>query len=143
MSYDNNGMKVSAPSWADLYLTTQISKPCSIEWEMNQYSLQLFNIYLWDTSKSTRYLNAYLLDAGSTANRFIFDIYNSSANYISFVPSVGDIIRIEVDNNECRAYVNGVLKISKSHSHVSSFLFGLATSSNRYTTYKNLKIKPL
>ncbi|WP_296862177.1 hypothetical protein [uncultured Methanobrevibacter sp.] len=143
ISYSNEGMRISAQSWADLYLNNPINKPCIIEWEIGAYSYMLFNLYLWDTNKSTRYLNCYEFSSGSSGNMFVLDVYNSSSNYINYKPNVGDIIKLEVDNTECRAYVNDVLIITKNYTHITPFLLGIATSSDRYETMKNLKIKAL
>ena len=143
ITYDNNGMKVTGSSWADLILSTQISKPCTIEWQMGTYSSYLFNIYLWDTSKTTRYLNVNESNNGTYANKLICDIYSSSSNNVSFKPNAGDIIKIEIGFNACKVYVNDSLKITKTHNHISPFLLGIGTSSGRHSIYKNLKIKPL
>ena len=143
ISYSDEGMRISASAWADLYLNNQINKPCSIEWKMGSYSSMLFNWYLWDTNKTTRYINPNEFDNGITANRFTLDVYPSNSNYINYKPNVNDIIRLEVDNTECRLYVNDVLKITKSYTQSSPFILGFGTSTNRYSTVKNLKIKAL
>ncbi|MEE1227201.1 MAG: Ig-like domain-containing protein [Bacteroidales bacterium] len=138
-SYSSNGMQFSGSGWSDAYLEVPLTKPYSVEFDLTQWSSNPSYLeYFWDSTKTTRYMHMMYMSP-----KTIFDTYPNQDNSWNGSISQGSHIKIEVNEDNAKLYVNDELKLTKSYSMPSSSLLGLGKSSNSPTTWKNIKIKPL
>ena len=139
-TYSSNGMKLQGSSWADCYLEVPITKPCSIEYDMMDYAgtIPYYN-YLYSSDKSQRLIIMYRQETGYT----VLDTNGSTVNRIDYTIPKESHVKLQVNNDSIKLYVDNVLQISKSYSMPSSFVFGVTTAGSRSTTYKNIKVKAL
>ena len=139
-SYSSNGMKLQGSSWSDCYLEIPLTKPYSVEFDLTQWTgSTTYMHYFYDSTKATRLLNVYKTDTNTT----VLDVSGSYANRWSSTIPEGSHVKIEIDNDIARLYVNDDLKVSKSYTMPSKSIFGVTGATNRTTTWKNIKIKPL
>lgn len=142
-TYSSNGMRIAGSSWTDCYLEIPISKPVSVEYDVTDYSYSgsnppLMN-YTYLTDKSGREIQFNQ----SSDGYLILDKYPSNSNTTNYTLPKPCHIKIAFRDNIVEVYVDDVLKISKTYSMPSQFLFGVSTAGNRSTTYKNIKVKAL
>ena len=146
-TYSSDGMKIQGSSWSDCYLEIALDKPMSIMFDVTSNAslannVPPFSTYLYDASNKDR---KYHIFYEVNTRKLINDYYNSQTNTsgaFSFPSAFNMEIKVKSDSVE--VYLDGVLYVTKSnYSLVSPFIFGVTTAANRYTTYKNLKIKPL
>ena len=138
-SYNSNGMKLSGSGWADSYLEIPLTKPYSVEFDITEWSSNPSYLhYFWDNSKSTRHIHM-----GRNNDGTYFDVYPNTSNYWNGTIPQNCHIKIEINNDEAKLYVDDVLKLTKSYSMPSTSRFGLGKSGGSSTTWKNIKIKPL
>jgi len=141
-SYSSNGMKFSGNGWSDAYLNVPLTKPYSIEFDLTEWSSGSSSPgclhYLWDSTKTTRHL--YTMYHNS---KTIFDAYPNEDNSWNGSITQGSHVRIEINDDNAKLYVNDELKLTKTYTMPSSSILGLAKSGGATTTWKNIKIKPL
>lgn len=139
-TYSSQGMKIQANSWADLFLEVPITKPASIEYDMTDYTGTVkYGNYFWDSTKANRYFQMYSDGTPLT----VFDAYPNNSNRIAWDIPVGAHVKINIKEDTMELYVDDVLKLSKTYTMGSPFVFGISTGQNRSTTYQNVKIKPI
>ena len=139
-TYSSNGMKLQGSAWTDCYLEVPLTKPYSVEFDLTQWTgSTTYPNYFWDSTKSTRHLQMYRTDGGKT----VLDAYPSYNNSYSGSIAEGSHVKIEINNDNAKLYVNDELKLTKSYNMPSSSIYGVAAGTNRTTTWKNIKIKPL
>lgn len=142
-TYDSNGMRIAGRSWSDCYLEIPISKPVSVEYDVTNYTYTGANPpltnYTYTTDKSARKIQFNQ----SSDGYLILDDYPNNKNSVRYNLPKPCHIKIAFKDNIVEVYVDDVLKINKSYSMPSQFLFGVSTAGNRSTTYKNIKVKAL
>lgn len=139
-SYSSDGMKLQGSSWTDCYLEIPLTKPYSVEFDLTQWTGSTTYLhYFWDSTKTTRLLQMSKRDD----NKTLLDTPPSNTNLWNGVIQEGSHVKIEINNNDAKLYVNDDLKVTKSYSMPSTSIFGLATATSRSTTWKNIKVKPL
>ena len=133
-------MKLQSSSWSDCYLEIPLTKPYSVEFDLTEWSgSTTYMHYFYNSTKSTRLLNMYKTEAGNTA----LDEYPKTDNRYSGTIPAGSHVKIEINNDNAKLYVNDELKLTKSYNMPSTSIFGVTGATNRTTTWKNIKIKPL
>ena len=73
----------------------------------------------------------------------IFDAYPNTDNGWNGSITQGSHVRIEINDDNAKLYVNDELKLTKTYTMPSESILGLAKSGGATTTWKNIKIKPL
>lgn len=73
----------------------------------------------------------------------VFDVYPNQDNAWNGSIAQGSHIKIEINEDNAKLYVNDDLKLTKTYTMPSSSILGLAKSGGATTTWKNIKIKPL
>ena len=142
--YTNNGMTLTASSWADLYFNNPINTPCSFEFDLIDYSASssntpYFAFYLWNAVKSTRLIQF----TNGNNNKLSLQQYGGTTNETNYTSPKNSHIRLEINNNKLTAYVDDIEKISYTYNMPSEWILGIASGANRSLTWKNMKIKPL
>lgn len=141
--FSPNGMKFQPTSSTDCYLEVPLSKPYSIELDLiykNGYPNYL--TYLWDSTKSTRHIcmGGVIID---NSVKTVLDVYPNNDNYWNNEISNNSHIKLEVNEDNIKLYVNNEFKVSKTYTMPSESIFGLGLTGGFTVTWKNIKIKPL
>lgn len=138
-SYSSNGMKFQGSGWTDAYLNVPLTKPYSIEFDLTEWSNSpTYLHYIWDSTKTTRHLHMMYMSP-----KTVFDVYPNQDNAWNGSIAQGSHIKIEINEDNAKLYVNDDLKLTKTYTMPSSSILGLAKSGGATTTWKNIKIKPL
>ena len=142
VTFGSTGMVLgSSSSWKDIYLEIPISKPCEIEYDVVSWTgTSSYHLYFFDSTKANRLFHLYR--SGDGGGRTVFTNYPNYDTYTSQLPQ-SCTVKIKVLSDSLELYVDGDYKISKTYTMDSPLIIGVVTASNRTTTYKNLKIKPL
>ena len=143
VNYNSNGMYISASGWKDGYFHNTYTKPYSVEFELADYSASGSNtfymaLYFYNSSKS-RLAQAQTINNNKTA----IGAYSGTPTEISYTIPKGSIVRIDIESNSMKLYVDDELKVSSTYDLASPSIVGVTTAGNRSTTYKDWKIKPL
>ena len=145
-TYSSDGMHIQGSAWSDCYLEIPLDKPMSIMFDITSNgstgNVPPFSTYIYDASnKDRKYHVFYEVNAHKLINDYYNNMTNASGSFT--LPSAFNL-EIKVKSDSIEVYLDGGLYVTKSnYSLVSPFIFGVTTASNRHTTYKNLKIKPL
>ena len=139
-SYSSSGMKLQGSAWTDCYLEIPLTKPYSVEFDLTQWSgATTYQHYFYDSTKATRLINMYKANDSTT----VLDVSGSYANKWNSTIPEGSHVKIEVNSDNLKLYVNDDFKVGKSYTMPSSSIFGVSTATSRSVTWKNIKIKPL
>lgn len=132
-------MRFRGSGWSDAYLEIPLTKPYSYECDITEYTnTPSYLHYFWDSTKTTRHIQ-FGLNSGKT----YLDVYPNIDNAFNGSITQGSHIKIEVNEDNLKLYVNDELKLTKTYTMPSTSILGLGKSSNCTTTWKNIKIKPL
>lgn len=137
VTYSSDGMKLQGSSWTDCYLEIPLTKPYTVEFDLIDYIG--ITTYIYDSSKSTRYIQMFSTNGNTT----VLDTYPNYKNKFSGSIPKGSHVKMEIDESNVKLYVENVLKLTKSYTLPQSTIFGISISANSSTTWKNIKVKPL
>lgn len=141
-TYSNNGMRIAGSSWSDCYFEEVLTKPYSVEFDLIDYGASgsntfYFAVYFYNESK-TRLGQVLSVNNGKTE----IGQYGNALS-ITYTPPKGSHIKITIEDNLMKIFVDDELKASNTYNLPSTSIVGVTTSGSRNTTYKNWKIKPL
>ena len=137
VTYSSNGVTVKGTANSDTYVkNTALTLPSSYVLEVEVGGM---------VGSSGNY-------GGFCADNGLIDFQTSKVNIYQLSPissktnwthtlTVGDIIKLEMNNGSMKIYVNGTLKTTQSFSNTG--IYQHRTYNQRSLTLKNLKVKPL
>jgi len=142
--FTEDGFRLGNANWTDVYFDIELTKPCSIEFNVPGYdcSSQPVSLgYLWNSTKTNRLIHT-LLNNFAGVNKISLEEYPTES-YMTYTLPKGGLVRFEIKEDIIELYVNNNLIKSKSYSMPSSWVYGLVCAGSRYIYVKNMKIKPL